>query len=186
MDWGFLDIFKKAEFNSLMLSVAITGWIMYYFKIQDYVFGIAILASSYCLIRLFVYCYQIISENRERNNNAKQLALAKKLEEKEKIESRNVEISRMFEGLSDDNLNVLLFVFEKGKRDSRNYNILHFPKYGEEAMLANQARSITMIFRGPFGDGQPCISIKKYTDTIAVTIDPFLYDLIRKHIERVK
>lgn len=39
MDWGFLDIFKKADFISLMFSAAITGWIMYYFQIDSFIFG---------------------------------------------------------------------------------------------------------------------------------------------------
>lgn len=26
MDWGFINIFKKADFNSLMVAVAINGW----------------------------------------------------------------------------------------------------------------------------------------------------------------
>ena len=37
-----------------------------------------------------------------------------------------------------------------------------------------------------FFDIDDLVIDKKYTDTIAVTIDPFLYDLIRKHIERIK
>ena len=30
MDWSFLDIFKKADFNTLMFSIAVTGWILFY------------------------------------------------------------------------------------------------------------------------------------------------------------
>ena len=184
MDWGFLDIFKKAEFNTLMLSVAITGWILYIcVPMNIYILGAAILASAYCVIRLVVYTYQYFSVKQAN----KRYEEKKKKEKEEKIaenkNARNLEISRMFEGLKEENKNILADVFIKGKRDSRNYNVLHFNRYSNESSHLSQAVNVSKIFRDVMGYGQDCIWIRLYTDTLTVTIDPYLYDLIKNYIE---
>lgn len=117
MDWDFLNIFKKAEFNTLMLSVAITGWILYFcISTNIYILGTAILSSAYCIIRLVVYTYQYYSLKRE--NRRYEIQKKKEEEEKEKRyeNNKNIEITRMFEGLSDSNKFILASILLKGKK----------------------------------------------------------------------
>lgn len=184
MDWGFLDIFKRAEFNSLMVAVAITGWIMYYFKIENIIFGLACLASIYCITRFVVFCYQRIVGVRSLNKAYKQEQLAKKQSEKYYEEKRKMEMIRMFDGLSDVNKFYLSSLILNGKKDHFNYNILHFQKFSKEAMFADTLLSVTEIFKDGFGVGEPTLTINDYGDSIAVTVDSYLYELTKQYIEK--
>lgn len=185
MDWEVLDIFKKAEFNTLMLSVAIAGWILYYIGIfKEYSLIAALIASIYCLIRFVVFCYETIGAHITTKNYEAQKKHEKENKEKEYEEKRRIEISRMFEGLSDSNKYILASILLNGKKDSYNYNVLHFPKYGKDASNIFMAQGISMIYRTGIGGGQYCINKREYTDTISVTIDPILYEIIEKYIEK--
>lgn len=186
MDWGFLDIFKKAEFNSLMLSIAISGGIMYYYHIDSIIFGLFSVASIYCMIRFVVYCYVTIVAHIATKNYEAQKKRDKELKDKAYEDNRRIEISRMFEGLSDHNKFILTSILINGKKDSYYYNVLNFPKYGKDASNIFMAQDISMIYRTEIGGGQYCIHRKEYTDTICVTIDPILYEIIAKYIEENK
>lgn len=48
------------------------------------------------------------------------------------------------------------------------------------------AESISAIYRDRLGVGQPSIKIKDYTDTVSVTVEPYLYDLLKQYIEKNK
>ena len=183
MDWGFLDILKKAEFNSLMLSIAITGGIMYYYHIDSIIFGLFSFASIYCLIRFVVFCYERITSSRATKKYEKQKKHDKEIQEKANEEKRRIEIYRMFEGLSDHNKFILASILINGKKDSFYSNVLIFPKYGKDASNIFIAQDISMIYRTGIGGGQYCISKKDYTDTVSVTIDPILYEIIAKYID---
>ncbi len=186
MDWGFLDIFKKAEFNTLMLSIAITGGIMYFCHIDSIIFGLFSAASIYCLIRFVVYCYLTIVAHIATKNYQAQMKRDKELKDKANEDNRRIEISRMFEGLSDSNKFILASILINGEKDSFHYNVLHFPKYGKDASNIFIAQDISMIYRTGIGGGQYCINKREYTDTISVTIDPILYEIIEKYIEKIK
>lgn len=187
MDWGFLDIFKKAEFNSLMLSIAAAGWILYYLGVfKEYSLIAALVASIYCLIRFVVYWYERTASSRATKIYEKQKKRDKEIQEKANEEKRRIEISRMFEGLSDHNKFILASILINGKKDSYNYNVLNFPKYGNDASNIFMAQDISLIYRTEIGGGQYCIHRKEYTDTICVTIDPILYEIIAKYIEENK
>lgn len=189
MDWGFLDIFKKAEFNTLMLSVAIAGWILYYIGVfKEYSLIAALITSIYCATRVVVYFYHIIISNREKKKNEAQKRRDKETKEKAYEENRRMEITRMFEGLSDSKKLILVLILIKGKKDPFNYNVLHFPKYGNDSDSINliMAQDISMIYRTAIGGGQYCINKREYTDTISVTIDPILFEIIEKYIEENK
>ena len=186
MDWGFIDIFKRADFNSLMVAVAITGWIMYYFQIENIIFGLACFASIYCITRFVVFCYQRFIGIRNIKKAYKQELLAKEQKEKQYEENRKIEISRMFDGLSDFNKYILASILLNGKEDVYDHYILHFQKYSKESMNLELAQSFTEIFRDWVGSGQTCIHLKEYEDSIAAIIDPYLYDLIKQHIENNK
>lgn len=183
MDWGVLDIFKKAEFNTLMLSVAITGWILYLLvSMNIYILGAAILASAYCVIRLVVYTYQYLLARFENKRKEAQEKKEKEDKEAERIETRNVEISRMFKGLSSEKKKKLAYVVLKGEKDLKD-NIYIFRRYSNDSLYVDQAVDISKIFRDAWGHGYNCIWIRYYTDTLAVTIDPHLNDLIKHYIE---
>lgn len=184
MDWGFLDIFKKAEFNTLMLSVAITGWILYFFvSMNIYILGAALLSSAYCVIRLIVYIYQSISVRRFNKRYEAQKKKEIDNKETERKNARIIEISRMFNGLTEDNKKTLAYIFLKGRKDKFDHYVLHFTPYSDEAFHVQQAVDLSKIFRNPWGDGSDCIWIRHYTDTLAATIDPYLYDLIKGYID---
>lgn len=186
MDWGFLDIFKKAEFNSLMVALAITGWIMYYFQIDNLIFGFACFASIYCIIRFVVFCYQSFIRIRDIKKVYKQEQLAKEQKEKKYEENRKIEISRMFVGLSDSNKFILASILLNGKEDKYDNHILHFQKYSKESMDLDWAQSFTEIYRNWGGNAQACIQLKEYEDSIAAVIDPYLYELTKQYIENNK
>ena len=184
MDWGFLDIFKKAEFNSLMLSIAVSGGFMYFSHIDSIIFGLFSIASVYCLIRFVVYCYINIASHIDTKRYEAQQKRDKENKEKEYEEKRRIEITRMFYGLSDSNKFVLASLLLKGDKDSYNYNVLHYPKYGNDSVNISTARHISMINRTSYGSGDYCISTQDYTDTMTVTIDPILYGLIENYIKK--
>ena len=73
MNINIPDIFKKAEFNTLMLSGAITGWVLFVFFPENiYVTGIAVLCSAYCAIRFCVFLYNKIHQCVLKNNERKE------------------------------------------------------------------------------------------------------------------
>ena len=184
MDWGFLDIFKRADFNSLMLSIAIAGWILYFFvPMNIYIVGAALLSTAYCIIRLIVYIYQCVSVKIENKRHEAQKKKEKEKHEAERKEARNIEISRMFNGLTENNKKILAYILLKGKKDDYNYNILYFTPYSDDSFHVQQAVDISKIFRDFWGNGDDCIWIKHYTDTLAATIDPYLYDLVKAYID---
>ena len=123
MEWDFLNVFKKAEFNTLMLSVSITGWILHILVFTNiYILGVAILSTAYCLIRLIVYLYQSITAKYENIRYEAQKEKEKEEKEAAQKNMRNVEISRMFMGLAEEKKKRLAYILLKGKRDEYNLN----------------------------------------------------------------
>jgi len=180
MEWEFFNIFKKAEFNTLMLSIAITGWILHFFIFTNIlVLGSAILSTSYCFIRFTVFAYHIISnifeDMRRKEQNEK--------DKKEKETNREVEISRMFMGLSEDKKKRLAYILLKGKKDEYNSHMLHFQKNNQDPNTLTIAQATTNIFRSAYNEGVHTIELKYFTDTIALDIEPFLFVLIKNYID---
>ncbi len=72
MDWSFLDIFKRANFNTLMFSLAVMGWIMIcYYPDIIYLKMIALLCSVYCVSRFVVHLYNVYQESKVNKAKAK-------------------------------------------------------------------------------------------------------------------
>ncbi len=187
-----LEFLKKAEFNSFMIALAI-GATAFYFKIDTHpyneiAFFTAIVASSYCIIRLVVFCFNKIKKkcNLRKEEKAEKLAKVKREEQIKK--ERNIEIYRMFDGLTEDDKEKLAYVIDKGKEDKYTPNMLHYSRNDYElSNLIGQTEAMCRIFRtgyrhvyDPYG-GQPCITISNYTDTITLTIDKCLLDLIKQY-----
>lgn len=181
MDWGFLDIFKKAEFNILMLSASVTGWILFAFFPQNiFVIGIAIFATTYCLVLLIRKTYNTIKEKIAKNKREK----FNKLRIENSKKERNVEIERMFNGLSRDSKEYLIHLLRKGIKEGEKENMVRLQS--NERTLVEHAQYISGIFIDKYGLGQNCIDIGYYRDSIIVTIDPHLYSMIRKYISTNK
>jgi hypothetical protein len=89
----------------------------------------------------------------------------------------------MFNGLSDYNKFQLSSLILKGEKDLYNYNVLHFQKLSNEMLFIDSLRSITEIFKDDSGFGKPTLTIKEYADKIAVSIDPFLFELTKQYID---
>ena len=90
MSWEFLDIFKKADFNKLMFSLAVAGWIVFFSPILEqikyYILGFSILASVYCLTGLVVYCHKQVKVKKEKKKQKKNRELYdKKVEERKRV-----------------------------------------------------------------------------------------------------
>lgn len=184
MDWDILNIFKKAEFNSLMLSIAIPGWILYCLGVfKEYSLIVALVASVYCLIRFIVCCYKNIVARIAAKKYEAQQKRDKELKAQADKEERRIEISRMFKGLTEENKKTLAYFFLKGKPDEFDCYVLHFNPHSDDTLYVHQAKSISQIFRNPWGGGNDCIWIKHYTDTFAAEIDPYLYKLIKEYID---
>ena len=178
MDWGFLEIMKKGEFNTLILSAAIVGWIFLYILPENhFALALAIGCSVYCLIRFIVFIYKSYNEKRtvkKMNEIAKKEKERKAQENKEMWDKR---INRMFNGLRTENKEILAFIILKGNKDPYNYNVLHFDKYSEMFGYVHRAQSISDL-----NYYYHCIEINEYTDSISVTINVTLYNLINQYI----
>lgn len=184
MDWGFLDIFKKADFNKLMLSVAVTAWILFFlFSKHIYIIAGAILSSAYCVISLVVYIYQYFSAKIEDNHYAAKKKKEDELYAAKKVEEDSIEITRMFEGLMVEKKNMLAKLLINGKKDSFNTYVLLIQKNKEEYLHAKQAHQLTYITSKDYYNKKLYLtSITEYADSISISIHPHLYDLIKQYI----
>lgn len=184
MELDFFNIFKRAEFNTLMLSLAIAAWILHFFVFRDIlILGGAIMSTAYCIIRFIVFSYQNLFAMYENKKSKDQNAKEKKEKEANLKAIREMEISRMFIGLAEEKKKRLASILLKGERDEYNYNMLHFNKYSQDINTLSTAQATTNIFRGAYDEGVHTIELKYFTDTIAVVIDPCLYDMIKKYID---
>lgn len=186
-----LEFLKKAEFNSFMLALAI-GATAFYFKIDTHpyneiAFFTAIVASSYCIIRLVVFCFNKIKKKCELKREEKKKELARKRNEEQEQKILSIEISRMFDGLTKDDKEILAYVIDKGKEDKYNLNVLHYSRDDYHSInLINKIEAMCRIYRtnnsrvyDPY-DGQSCIKISYYTDSLSITIEPHLLELIKQ------
>lgn len=187
-----LEFLKKAEFNSFMIALAI-GATAFYLKIDTHpyneiAFFTAIVASSYCIIRLVVFCFNKIKKKCELKREEEKKNLAKRRREEQEQKFLSIEISRMFDGLTEDDKEKLAYIINKGKGDKYSPNVLHYSRNDYELTnLISQAEATCRIFRtgyrhvyDPYG-GQPCITITNYTNSITITIEPYLLELIKQY-----
>lgn len=86
MDWGFLNIFKKAEFNTLMFAAAVACWVLYFIHHDnDLYLGVALLCTIYCIVRLIVYIYKLScakAQDRKNRDYQNKIAEEKALDKK--------------------------------------------------------------------------------------------------------
>ena len=184
MDWGFLNIFKNANFNILMLSVAVTGWII---LLLLYALGVFVSISwaLFCFLAAImfssVYCIllYIKTDGRTKYKNWKK-------HRKYKMQ-RKIEISRMFNGLQENNRNQLAYWVLAGKEDEYQDHVMHFDFDINLYHQAFRTRDISKIYRESDGSGGvACIGVNRAGDSFYMDIDPILLKLINKDIKKRK
>lgn len=115
MDWGFLNIFKKAEFNTLMFAAAVACWVLYFIHHDnDLYLGVALLCTIYCIVRFVVYLYNWINSKIQDNKNKE---YAEELKKREAIDKRQ-QAQYVFDRLGVDIQNILKNVVKSGDKSS--------------------------------------------------------------------
>ena len=99
MQWNFFNIFKKADFNTLMFSVAITGWIFYKYPELNYILVVTIFCSIYCFARLVVCLFNSFQDWRRTHTDR----LYYKQQEEKKTLRTKLEAQYVYDMLSEDN-----------------------------------------------------------------------------------
>lgn len=186
MDLGFFDIFKNAKFNILMLSIAAAGWILYVIgKVDDIFFVVTLICSLYCIYAFIVAVYKwgIEKYNRwQKQRKEKERYQQQKLAEEKQ---REIDIFRMYDGLKEENKNLLALLILKGKEDQFNPNIKHFEYELNLHNMAIRAENISRIHRYRDGSGGiACIEVKQNGDSFYVNINPILLKLINEDIKK--
>lgn len=99
MDWSFLDIFKKADFNTLMFSIALTGWILFYIYPENiYMLTAAILCTIYSVARFVVYLFKYYK--RKQIIRANRLYYEK--QERKQIKEKRLQAQYVYDRLSQE------------------------------------------------------------------------------------
>lgn len=97
MSWSFLNIFKKADFNTLMFSIAVTGWILFFIYPENiYILMAAILCSTYCVSRLIIYSFKSYWKKKKEETNRRN-------EEKQEKHDQRLEAQYVYDRLSEEN-----------------------------------------------------------------------------------
>ena len=147
-----IEFLKKAEVKSIMIALAL-GATAAYFKIDTHpyneiAFFTAIVTSSYCVIRLIAFCFNKIKEKCELKREEKRRNLVRKEREEQVKKERNIEISRMFDGLSENDKWKLVDIVNNGEPDEYQKNVFRYKKIDYQLVeCCYQMQSITRIFR---------------------------------------
>lgn len=138
MDWSFLNIFKKADFNTLMFAIAVTGWILLRIYPENiYILIAAILCSIYCVTRLVVYLF--------KSNQEKKIIEANRLydeqQKKKQIQERRLQAQYVYDRLSEDSKKLFSDIVKRATKSSYcDAYILH--NMNSCSPLTNQLRNI--------------------------------------------
>ena len=115
MDWSFLNIFKRADFNTLMFSLAIMGWIMFYlYPDIIYFIIIAITCSVYCIARFVVHLYNAYQIYQINKANAK---YNQELKDK-RAHDMELQAQFVYDRLSPNDQKLMQEIIRKGEKSS--------------------------------------------------------------------
>jgi hypothetical protein len=173
MDWSFLNIFKKADFNTLMFSIAVTGWILLYFYPDNiYILVAAILCSIYCVTRFVVYlfdCYQA-------NKTSKANVLYDQQKQKEKTQEERRQAQYVYDRLSDESKKLFSSIVKTAVKSS--YSNVYILK-GKNSFfpLVGQLRNIL------YGDEMinSWVNIEESAECISIFIKSPLNEIIESN-----
>lgn len=186
MEWGFLDIFKKADFNVLMVAVAITGWVLHFAvdKSNIYFFTAAFLCSIYCGIKLIVYIYNWLSGNYKHNKQLDKIELQQKQQHEQENKKQNAEAMRIYLGLSADSKASLKEILVKGKQapSTPYYRLIS----KDDHILVMKAQQVACVFDSPIlfmGPRRVWFGLREQPDSLLAVFDPYLYDIFLNEIK---
>lgn len=176
MDWSFLNIFKRADFNTLMFSLAVTGWIMLYNNPDIiYLKMITLLCSIYCISRFFVYLYNVYQVSKTNKANAKY----HKEQNDKKARDRELQAQFVYDRLSLDNQKILQEIIRRGEKSC--YSDVYIIKDKlSNCMFISQVRMIL------FSDNMinNWISIEESSDSYSIYIKLPLNSIIESRINK--
>lgn len=176
MDWSFLNIFKRADFNTLMFSLAVTGWIMLYNNPDIiYLKMITLLCSIYCISRFFVYLYNVYQVSKTNKANAKY----HKEQNDKKARDRELQAQFVYDRLSLDNQKILQEIIRRGEKSC--YSDVYIIKDKlSNCMFISQVRMIL------FSDNMinNWISIEESSDSYSIYIKSPLNSIIESRINK--
>ena len=180
MDWGFLDIFKNANFNILMLSAAVTGWILYAFGIyEDISFAVAVFCSLYCIFAFVYFVFNRWQDELNRTQEEQRVLQQRRQEAEENDRRFRILVYTMFNGLTEDNKKLLKLLVSQGKRDKFRSNVKHYETTQDNFNLTFQAQAIAQC---QYGLDYFCfIEIDQHPADIVVTIDSTLMEIINEY-----
>lgn len=120
MSWSFLNIFKKADFNTLMFSIAVTGWILFFIYPENiYILMAAILCSTYCVSRLIIYSFKSYWKKKKGETNRRN-------EEKQEKLDQRLEAQYVYDRLSEENKELFFSIINTSTKSVySNVYILH-------------------------------------------------------------
>lgn len=186
MDWGFLDIFKKADFNVLMVAAAGTAWILH-FKVDTenvWFFAAAVLCSLYCAIKLIIKIYLFLSDIYKDNKDNETHELLQKQENEKNVKELYAEALRIYTGLSDNSKAILQDIYVKGKQDPLKAHCRLISKL--EFMLVIDAQHVAETFLSvlpiSFGKQRIWFELVEQPDSYLAIFDPYLHNIIGKNI----
>lgn len=171
MDWSFLNILKNAEFNTLMFAAAVTCWILHCcYPNNEWYFGVALLCTSYCFLRFFVYIYKLlcfkVQAKRTREYN-------KQMEDQKVLDNRR-QAQYVFDRIGVETQNILKNIVKKG--DVSSYSNVYILRSKFEYGIMIQHLSSYLYSDNLISDW---VSIDETSDTYCVHIKYPLNDIIK-------
>ncbi len=174
MDWSFLNIFKRADFNTFMFSLAVTGWIMlYYYPDIIYLKMLAILCSVYCIARLIVYLYNVYQTKEVKKANTRY----DEEQKDKKAHDRGLQAQLVYDRLSFDNQKLLQEVVCKGEKSCYS-NVYIIKDKISNCMFISQLEM--MLYNDDMINNWICI--KESQDSYSIHITPPLNSIIESQL----
>lgn len=178
MDWSFLNIFKRADFNTLMFSLAVTGWILLYFHPDIIYFKIiAILCSIYCISRFVVHLYEAYQISKVKKANAKY----DQERNDKRVRDRELQAQFVYDRLGRNDQELLQELIRISEKSS--YSDVYIIKDKlSNCMFISQVQMIL------YGDDMinNWIIINESTDSYSITINAPLNKIIESKIKNNK
>lgn len=170
MDWSFLNIFKKAEFNTLMFSVAVTGWILLYIYPENfYMLIAAVLCSIYCVSRFVVYLFHY----RQTKKVIKANRIYDKQQKEKKLQEERLQAQYVYDRLSSDSQEILSNLVKTATKSSYS-DVYILQGINSCSQVVNQLRHVL------YGDNMinSWVSIDDTSESICIYIKSPLNEII--------
>lgn len=171
MDWGFLNIFKNADFDKLMAAAALAGWAFYYYY-PEYVlaFGLALLCTIYCLLGFIVYVYNwLFNVWQKRKDRKKEIEIRKYNDQAQHLKAQFV-----FDRLGTGGQQILSNIVKIGKKSTVSGTYL-LSKY-DNMIIISQLSDILYSDEIVY----PWVKIEETIDSYCITLKWPLNEIIEE------